>query len=505
MVNKKQITRNLIYIGGVSLGILSTSLIANNKVEASEWKANSTSQIITEMNKQKGEQEILAVYEIQFGDTLSGIANASNLTIDQIVKMNNIINPNLIYVGDKINLGMSKQAKQYVVSRGQSNIENAKNYDLPTNDEAIQTILKTNNNKQTLNTQDRMSTPKSSESTIGNNNDSFNLASGKIDGHKDTHNEGSSKNNSSIKKSNVSKSSEIKTSSTQNIVSSSITQNSSENSSSKEENKPTVSSSSKKEEQTATSSSSVNNKPTITSSSSKVVTVNSSVIQKPMTSSSSSNVINKTTVSSSSSVQKPVVTSSSSSSSVQKPVIPSTSSSSSVANKPVTPPTSSSKPVTPSKPSVNYTYNDLFNGVVSTLKATTPSANQIQFRHDLALGTNQGFDSEWRNGWSSDQPKTYQVNVYLSDNMTDEQKFNRVCNVLAREYNNNTAYSMGYPGQDNNYAYIKIVPTGHNGNTYTFNMTSVMWSCLSEKAQEGNIGFEGDNNHGFEQGDVTWS
>lgn len=505
MVNKKQITRNLIYIGGVSLGILSTSLIANNKVEASEWKANSTSQIITEMNKQKGEQEILAVYEIQFGDTLSGIANASNLTIDQIVKMNNIINPNLIYVGDKINLGMSKQAKQYVVSRGQSNIENAKNYDLPTNDEAIQTILKTNNNKQTLNTQDRMSTPKSSESTIGNNNDSFNLASGKIDGHKDTHNEGSSKNNSSIKKSNVSKSSEIKTSSTQNIVSSSITQNSSENSSSKEENKPTVSSSSKKEEQTATSLSSVNNKPTMTSSSSKVVTVNSSVIQKPMTSSSSSNVINKTTVSSSSSVQKPVVTSSSSSSSVQKPVIPSTSSSSSVANKPVTPPTSSSKPVTPSKPSVNYTYNDLFNGVASWLKANRPGGQLFKYQQTLALGTNQGWDSEWRAGYSSETPKIYQVNVYLPDNLSDEQKFNKVCSTIGGEVMSNTAFPQGPVEIRNHYAYISIQKTAQYGNMVSFKVTSAAWNCYNEEYQNQKPSWDVDGDIDFTPGDVTWS
>lgn len=46
----------------------------------------------------------MASYTVKKGDTLSAIAKANNTTVQQLVKDNNISNPNLIYAGQKINL-----------------------------------------------------------------------------------------------------------------------------------------------------------------------------------------------------------------------------------------------------------------------------------------------------------------------------------------------------------------------------------------------------------------
>lgn len=43
-------------------------------------------------------------YTVKAGDTLSSIAKAYNTTIDKLVKLNNIDNPNLIYTGDKLRI-----------------------------------------------------------------------------------------------------------------------------------------------------------------------------------------------------------------------------------------------------------------------------------------------------------------------------------------------------------------------------------------------------------------
>jgi len=45
-------------------------------------------------------------YEVQSGDTLNGIARANGLTLGQIVALNNITNPNAIYVGQVLNISM---------------------------------------------------------------------------------------------------------------------------------------------------------------------------------------------------------------------------------------------------------------------------------------------------------------------------------------------------------------------------------------------------------------
>lgn len=43
-------------------------------------------------------------YKVKKGDTLSKIAKENNTTVEKLVKINNIKNPNLIYAGQKIRI-----------------------------------------------------------------------------------------------------------------------------------------------------------------------------------------------------------------------------------------------------------------------------------------------------------------------------------------------------------------------------------------------------------------
>ena len=110
-----------------SAGILA---VGTETTQASE--VNSVATIKAEMHKQQGNKQHLAVYRVQKGDTLSGIAEASGLTIAKILDMNDILNPNLIHVGQLINLGYSQQANQFVSHQGQSVAKNQKQYTAPT-------------------------------------------------------------------------------------------------------------------------------------------------------------------------------------------------------------------------------------------------------------------------------------------------------------------------------------------------------------------------------------
>ena len=46
----------------------------------------------------------ISVYDISWGDTLSGISRLTGVSVDELVKLNNISNPNLIYSGSSIKI-----------------------------------------------------------------------------------------------------------------------------------------------------------------------------------------------------------------------------------------------------------------------------------------------------------------------------------------------------------------------------------------------------------------
>ena len=54
----------------------------------------------------------MSTYTVQSNDTLGKIAKAHNTTVEKLAKLNNITNPNLISIGQKLNLGDVNPTKQ---------------------------------------------------------------------------------------------------------------------------------------------------------------------------------------------------------------------------------------------------------------------------------------------------------------------------------------------------------------------------------------------------------
>ena len=44
------------------------------------------------------------IYTIRYGDTLTSIANKYGVTVQQLVELNDIANPNIIYAGERIRI-----------------------------------------------------------------------------------------------------------------------------------------------------------------------------------------------------------------------------------------------------------------------------------------------------------------------------------------------------------------------------------------------------------------
>ncbi|EMF0277830.1 LysM peptidoglycan-binding domain-containing protein [Enterococcus hirae] len=75
-------------IGGVALAT------AHEKVAAAEWTPRTVEQIKADM---KGNE-----YTIVWGDTLSGISQVTNISVQKLADMNKIANVDLIYAGNKL-------------------------------------------------------------------------------------------------------------------------------------------------------------------------------------------------------------------------------------------------------------------------------------------------------------------------------------------------------------------------------------------------------------------
>lgn len=84
----------------LSFGVV-TGFISQQQVQASEWTPNISTTI------KQGDKE----YKIVWGDYLELISNESGLTIDTLVKLNNILDANLIYEGNVVEFGNGATAK----------------------------------------------------------------------------------------------------------------------------------------------------------------------------------------------------------------------------------------------------------------------------------------------------------------------------------------------------------------------------------------------------------
>lgn len=82
---------------GVTVGGLALATMNTEKAEAAEWTPRTVEQIKADIAKTNGKE-----YTIVWGDTLSGISQATNITVQKLADMNNIANVDLIYAGNKL-------------------------------------------------------------------------------------------------------------------------------------------------------------------------------------------------------------------------------------------------------------------------------------------------------------------------------------------------------------------------------------------------------------------
>ncbi|MCI9016725.1 MAG: LysM peptidoglycan-binding domain-containing protein [Clostridia bacterium] len=92
----------------------------------------------TDNNNEQENETNTEYYIVKKGDTLGSIANRYNTTVNELVKLNNIENPNLIYVGQKILITASDKPnndlKIYIVKRGDTLSKIAKKYKTTVNE-----------------------------------------------------------------------------------------------------------------------------------------------------------------------------------------------------------------------------------------------------------------------------------------------------------------------------------------------------------------------------------
>lgn len=83
----------------------SSKIHIRRAVKAGKWSANSAQDIKSNMDAQGISVHALAPstsYEIQYGDTLVGISKIVSVKINQLIKINRIVDPDKIYAGDNL-------------------------------------------------------------------------------------------------------------------------------------------------------------------------------------------------------------------------------------------------------------------------------------------------------------------------------------------------------------------------------------------------------------------
>ena len=71
----------------------------NNNVEAATWSARTVAEVSADL---EATDDTTTSYTIQYGDTLAVIAQASDVSVDALVAINDIQNANLIFPGTKL-------------------------------------------------------------------------------------------------------------------------------------------------------------------------------------------------------------------------------------------------------------------------------------------------------------------------------------------------------------------------------------------------------------------
>lgn len=81
----------------VGVAVVGVGVASTLTVNAAEWKARTVDQIKADIAKINGKE-----YTIVWGDTLSGISQATNITVDALAQRNSIENVDLIFAGNKL-------------------------------------------------------------------------------------------------------------------------------------------------------------------------------------------------------------------------------------------------------------------------------------------------------------------------------------------------------------------------------------------------------------------
>ena len=81
---------------GVTVGGLALAM-NTEKAEAAEWTPRTVDQIKEDIAKTQGNK-----YTIVWGDTMWGISQATNLTVQKLADLNKIANVDLIYAGNTL-------------------------------------------------------------------------------------------------------------------------------------------------------------------------------------------------------------------------------------------------------------------------------------------------------------------------------------------------------------------------------------------------------------------
>ena len=90
----------------IAVAFLGISGMTTSTAKADEWVARTTEEVKDEIvHNDEGVQE----YTVKYGDTLSVIAEAMDVSLDALIRVNDIQNANLIYAGTTIKFSSDKQ------------------------------------------------------------------------------------------------------------------------------------------------------------------------------------------------------------------------------------------------------------------------------------------------------------------------------------------------------------------------------------------------------------
>lgn len=121
--------KNKLFVAGASIAFSGILAFANpTEASAAEWTARTSDEVKEDIQ----ENENGSKYTFVWGDTLSVIAQATEISLDKLVEVNNISNADMIIVGNAIHLSPD----QTVVTVGEG--EEQKSYDVSSEEEIVE-------------------------------------------------------------------------------------------------------------------------------------------------------------------------------------------------------------------------------------------------------------------------------------------------------------------------------------------------------------------------------